>query len=406
MIYFLLPHNYCNLYEYLEYITENNNKTKTPSISPSLFNYLFEIKEKINHYQYDWNIYKKYTNPCEYVHTVCPVKKKSISLHKPLSRSYFKLIEIYSSFHLNFGNAPIRTFHLAEGPGGFIEAIIHLRKCPQDIHYGMTLQDEQQTDMNIPGWKKTQHFLQTNPNVIIENGITGTGDILSLYNFVYCSEKYKSSMEFITGDGGFDFSENFNEQENNIGCLLFAQIAFALAMQKRGGVFVLKIFDFFMSHTIDLLYLLSSFYEKVYIVKPDTSRHANSEKYLVCIGFLHSTSLLFYPFLLSTFKQMYNKNNGQVNNAQVNNTNFDSSVIHFIKKPISYYFTIKLEEYNSTFGQQQIENIYSTLSLIESTDIKNKNARMNELNKMNIQKCIHWCLKYNVPYDCQWKNII
>ena len=37
-------------------------------------------------------------------------------------------------------------------------------------------------------------------------------------------------MHIITGDGGFDFSENFNNQENHIINLIFGQIMFALVI--------------------------------------------------------------------------------------------------------------------------------------------------------------------------------
>ena len=40
-------------------------------------------------------------------------------------------------------------------------------------------------------------------------------------------------MEIVTGDGGFDFSVDFNKQEFNIGELLFAQVMYAIVMQKR-----------------------------------------------------------------------------------------------------------------------------------------------------------------------------
>ena len=41
---------------------------------------------------------------------------------------------------------------------------------------------------------------------------------------------------------------------------------------------LLKMFDLFTYSSLDLLYILSLSYEKVYIVKPNTSRFANSEK--------------------------------------------------------------------------------------------------------------------------------
>jgi hypothetical protein len=42
-----------------------------------------------------------------------------------------------------------------------------------------------------------------------------------------------------------------------------------------------------------------------------------------------------------------------------------------------------MEEYNSIFGQHQIENIYYTISLIET---KNKSDKIDLLVKTNIQK--------------------
>ena len=77
-------------------------------------------------------------------------------------------------------------------------------------------------------------------------------------------------------------------------------------MQKRSGSFILKMFDCFMQHSIDLLYILSSFYDKVYVMKPHTSRYANSEKYIVCKGFLFSSCEHFYPFIHRAFEKMTN----------------------------------------------------------------------------------------------------
>ena len=198
----------------------------------------------------------------------------------------------------------------------------------------------------------------------------------------YCKEKYGSSMDFITGDGGFDFSVDFNNQEVHISDLLMAQVFYALIMQKKGGCFVLKIFDCFMNHTLDLLYVLSSMYENVYIVKPYTSRYANSEKYIVCKNFLYSNSTSFYDILLKAFTKM------TINKGKQN-------VSRFLNIPLSYNFVIKIEEYNAIFGQQQIENIHYTITLIEN---KHKQEKIDNLLKSNISKCIYWCNKHNIPH--------
>ena len=55
-----------------------------------------------------------------------------------------------------------------------------------------------------------------------------------------------------------------------------------------------------------------------------------------------------------------------------------------------------MEEYNAIFGQQQIENIHYTLSLM---DVKNKNEKLNNLVKTNIKKSTDWCVKYGVLHN-------
>jgi len=382
----MLPRSYLHLYKQIEY-SEENEKVKEDldesgiSYSPSLSNYLYNIKEKITAIEKQWDTFKKYTNPYEYIHTVVPLKKKSVSKYKPISRSYFKMIEIIHTFRLFF-REPIRTFHLAEGPGGFIEAMVYMRRCLEDKYVGMTLLDEKKNDPNIPGWKKSENFMKLNSNIFLENGADGTGNILSFENFEYVVSKY-GKMDIVTADGGFDFSLDFNQQEKMIGKLLFAQMAFALCLNKYRGHFILKIFDCFMAHTVDILYILSSFYEKVYIMKPHTSRYANSERYVVCIGFLHDNITGFYPYLSAAFKSMME--------------NSDGFPGRFINRDagINQYFIKKIEEYNAIFGQKQIQNITYTLSLIDS---KTKMDKIETLLQTNIQKSMDWCSRFQVPY--------
>jgi 23S rRNA U2552 (ribose-2'-O)-methylase RlmE/FtsJ len=378
MSYYLLPNTSILTYKYIDCIETNNELI--PAISNSLAEYLYEIKERISKNEREWSVLKKYTNPYEYIHTTVPMKKKSVSQYKPLSRSYFKMIEMINVFGLNFDSKPIKTFHLAEGPGGFIEAISNIRDCTYDKYIGITILEDN-TDPNIPAWKKTEYFLRKHPNVFIESGEDNTGNILSMENFLYCKKKYESSMELVTGDGGFDFSIDFNKQEVNITKLLFAQIAYALVLQKKGGCFVLKAFDCFMQHTIDLLYILSSFYSKVYINKPNTSRYANSEKYIICKGFHYNTCDHFFPFLKNAFDKMLST---------------DSNIFRFLNMPISYFFLTKLEEYNAIFGQQQIENIHYTISFIDNNY---KQDKIDNLIKNNVEKSITWCIKNNIPHN-------
>ena len=156
MTYYQLPRSNPNVYKDIVYT--GITSTPEPCISHSLFTYLSDIKQRLYPIENEWDIFKKYTNPYEYIHTVVPYKKKCVSKYTPLSRSYFKMIEIVHMFQLQYDSKPIRTFHLAEGPGGFIEAIVRLRNCKHDEYTGMTIIDNN-NDPNIPSWKKSDNFL-------------------------------------------------------------------------------------------------------------------------------------------------------------------------------------------------------------------------------------------------------
>ena len=347
-------------------------------LSKTLRSYIMNSKEKIDKYEFLWDKYKKYINPYEFIHTIIPNIKQSIAKYKPLSRSYYKFIEISQMLKLldDYSYNNINTFHLAEGPGGFIEALCYLRKNPNDKYIGMTLIDD--SDTNVPGWKKTHNFLNKNKNVSIDYGITKNGDLLDPKNFVYVNEKYKNSMDIITGDGGFDFSIDFNQQESISFKLIYVQMCYALIMQKYKGHFFLKIFDSFSLNIIQSLYILNNLYEKVYIVKPNTSRYANSERYIVCKYFkLTDSKNLFYPLLN--------------NISQIKNYKYISSIYD---EKLNYYFIIKMEEINAVIGQQQIEYINATIELIEN----HNEDKIERLIKNNIHKCINWCIKYKIPH--------
>ena len=255
------------------------------NISSTLKKYIHNAKKTIEDYSANWDSMKKYTNIYEFIHSNIPNNNKCVCIYKPISRSFFKMIEIFFSFKLSsiFDNNNFQSFHLAEGPGGFIEAVKYLRKNNNDKYYGMTLLDDD--DNNIPGWKKSDSLFKEPNNVYIEKGVNNKGDLLDYNNLIHCYNNYNGTMDLITADGGFDFSENFNKQENMCLKLIFAEIAYAISMQKKGGVFILKIFDIFSRGTIDLLFLLNNLYGNVNICKPCTSRMANSEKYIVCTDF-------------------------------------------------------------------------------------------------------------------------
>ena len=399
------------------------DSTPDAFISNSLCEMLNKTKLQIEPIENSWDNYKKLTNPYEFIHTVVPGCKTQVSRMKPLSRSFYKMVEICTQFNLcnrekcngngnndndvfsigNSGNGnnnhnafmqfaitpealfpthsvqTMSSFHLAEGPGGFIEAVCHMRKNPSDEYYGMTLVNN---DSKCPGWKKSKNFLEENPNVIIEKGIDETGNLLSVENFEYCYKKYGGKMDLITADGGVDFSENFNNQEHTATKLIIAQVIYAISMQSSGGNFVLKVFDIFSNATVDVLYLLSSLYKEVYIMKPKTSRYANSEKYVICKDFNVNKNENNIKNLIHKFHENFH------------NLISDLNTESFFRFKHDRVYLTRIEEINAIFGENQIENIINTLNLI-----MNKSTEKNEnLKKSNVQKCIQWCDKHGISH--------
>lgn len=363
-------------------IQKSVDKENNIFISETLHKYLISIKNQIDKYVEHWDIYKKYTNPYEYIHTLVPEKKMSVSKYKPLSRSFYKFIEICHTFDiLPDKDVQINSFHLAEGPGGFIEAIIHLHPNSEDQYIGMTLQS---SDVDIPGWKKSNDFLKKNKNIILENGPKKNGDLFEIDNLRYCYGKYKNKFDIITGDGGFDFSINFDNQEEQSSKLIFAQILYALATQKTGGCFIIKFFDTFTKISLDMLYILSTYYRSVNIIKPNTSRMANSEKYIVCENYVNTDYSVVEKFI-NGYEFFIDK---------------DNNINRLINIDLPYYFVNKIEDYNAILGQQQIENINTTINKIINRDTTDDNSK--ELISINVTKCVNWCNRHDIPVSSQF----
>ena len=192
-------------------------------------------------------------------------------------------------------------------------------------------------------------------------------------------------MDIITGDGGFDFSNDYNNQEKNAFRLIFTQVAYAVTMQKHNGHFILKIFDMFERSTIELIYLLSCLYENVYISKPFTSRYANSEKYVVCKSFKYNnTDELSNKFVgvLKCFESL------DFEKYQI------SSILNL--KIHSFYMN-QIKEINAILAHQQIDNILNTIKIITHKD--RKNDKIQSLKSHNIQKCMTWCINNKIAYN-------
>ena len=190
--------------------TKSNDENIKYIISKEKVENLRNCKNQIDEYYNDklWDKIKKNTNPYEIIYiTNKKSRRHSVAKYEPLSRSYFKMIEIAREFFNDVieKNQNIISVHLAEGPGGFIEAIVNMRRYrlqkkmstyrsntsykkvllkhqdSEDKVYGMTLISK---NKEIPGWNRSMQFLNNNKNVFILTGMDGTGDLYNLKNIL------------------------------------------------------------------------------------------------------------------------------------------------------------------------------------------------------------------------------
>ena len=129
--------------------------------------------------------------------------------------------------------------------------------------------------------------LLNHKDVKLSYGYDGTGSLYNYQNIIdFVNRVGLGSCNLVTGDGGFDFSLDFNKQEQSSFKLIFCEIVTALFLQKKGGNLVCKFFDMYTFMTIKLLYFIGCFYDELYIFKPYTSRPGNAEKYVIAKGFI------------------------------------------------------------------------------------------------------------------------
>jgi 23S rRNA U2552 (ribose-2'-O)-methylase RlmE/FtsJ len=352
---------------------------------------LHEYRNRISDYETNltngknWEYYKKIVNPYELVYT----QKKyddfieSICLLKPLSRSYFKMIEMLDviNFFGTFRSENVRAAHVCEGPGGFIEALYEeasKNKKKVQTSIAMTLKSKQ---TNVPGWRRASHFLQKNRNVRILYGEDDTGDIMKPENqqyFIdYCIHpSYGGKMNIFTADGGFDFSCDYARQEKMIFPLLLASTKIGFEVLKKGGVFILKMFDFYEKSTVDLLFFLSCHFQEWTLYKPAMSRPCNPEQYFIGKGFTGCSDEVFD--VLRVWCSM-------LENNQLVESLFKMALPDEFMKIIN---DLRTQSFN-----KQTEYLEKVFFIID----KNDDTIIQNYLKKNEKTSLDWCKKFKVP---------
>ena len=236
-----------------------------------------------------------------------------------VSRAYYKLYEMLKmredaldGRHI-FSAAGANILCMGEAPGGFINALLDLYGDRGNTITGVSITEDSRRpkvwgrleDLILRKFPKEYAHVKINPRddqevpdgvklFLIGDSIPGNhqpGDILSLENQGILAARYAGNKaDFITADGGAPHDID-TESEIHHGRLIFAEILLALKCQKVGGNFILKLFDITTGLTVNMISILSHFYERVHLYKPKTSRLGSSEKYIICMYFMPRDTL-------------------------------------------------------------------------------------------------------------------
>ena len=154
---------------------------------------LFLTKSKIDNNRAKWDSMKRSANPFEAIsqHNMIDLQGS-----RPVSRSFFKMWEMLHEFPELLEMLNERAVCVAEGPGGFVQAILKARPCHVDV---ITLASRHSPCMRVYD-KRVKAYT-----------IDGSGDICKL-QVAKAFSRIVDGTALFTADGGFDVNGKFDEQ--------------------------------------------------------------------------------------------------------------------------------------------------------------------------------------------------
>jgi len=354
MNYCIIPKNNFNINISLQL---TNEKIK-PYISYSLifylndvYNQVFKLEDTINESEEVTIEYvNKIVNPFEFIHTNVPGSVLSVSKVKPDANIFFELMEIFQLFNIN--------------------EILSLKHKINIAHL-------------TPNYTSTNYLL----NMLREDNddyiVCEDFNYNKLYN-LFVTNKFENKLDLIICEfQPYEYNDTKKYIQNMI--LIFMIIT---KYQSNQGTCIIKIDNIFYKAIIDILFLLSSFYDKIVLVKPIISNVTKGERYIVCKSL--NSNILNHSNLLSQIDEKILPN---INDETLL---VDKCVDSLINNEIPYYFLNRLEESNAVIGQQQLEAYDQIINIYKN---KNREEKIENLKRQHIQKCIQWCEKNQLPHN-------
>ena len=354
MNYYIIPKNNFKIKLRLQL----TNEKIEPCISYSLNCYTTNIYNQLLKLQESYSATDNYVsieyitkivNPFEFINSNVPGSSISVSKVKAESVIFFELMELFEVFNINEILALKYKIN-----------VCHLTHNYKSTHYLLNMLREENED-----------------NIIFENF-----NFNNLYK-LFIQKDCKNKLDLII----FEFyPDEYDDTKKYIHNMVLV-LLIIIKCQINHGTSIIKINNILYKAIIDVIFILSGIYDKIFLVKPSISNITNGERYLICKGF--NENLLNQSKLVSNIdeKLILKINNELISNACI------SSII---ENELPYYLLNKLEESNLVIGRQQLEAYDQIINIFKN---KNREEKVENLKRTNIQKCIQWCEKNQLPHN-------
>lgn len=315
----------------------------------NIYKQLFRLQEN-NDESVTIEYINKIVNPFEFIHSIVPGSTISVSKVKPDSTIFFELLELFQLFNINDILSTKYKINVA-----------HLTHNYRSTNYLLNMLREENDDNIV-----SEDFKYDN-----------------LYE-IFIKKTYENKLDLIICEFYPHEYNNTKKYINNMILILLIVIKY----QSNQGMCVIKIDNILYKAVIDVIFILSGMYDKIYLVKPSISNVTKSERYLICKGF--NETFQVQSKLLSNIDEKLISN---MNNNELMSNNCINSIID---NELPYYLLNRLEESNLVIGQQQLEAYDQIINIFKN---KNREEKIENLKRTHIQKCIQWCEKNQLPHN-------
>jgi len=321
---------------------------QVPIISISLYNCFFTSQSVISHISlYDSEItyadILRYIIPNHLLVSGIPVKNTFVNKQIFKSVVYFDLVEIYNTHHMIDNKHTMNSLHVGPNAEESKESLFSKR---------------------IMKYEGDNHICLAEMNNVTYKQIRGLK-----YNTIF-----------------YELTDVSNV--NTYVIQLIQVLMLLINNQCENGSCIIKINYTFHKPVIDMLFILSSMYDKVYITKPTSSNIVTHEKYIVCCDYDEETREL-------------NKSNYTTLFHFLRKYSREQNIVRLLDYELPCSFMNKIDDINLIYGQQQLEFMNTIISIMKH---KNKVDRLDQALKLNIQKALQWCVRNNVPYNREYSE--